>query len=371
MANSDATPSSNFIRQMIAEDLATKRHEGRVQTRFPPEPNGYLHIGHAKSICLNFGIAAENGGQCNLRFDDTNPAKESQEFVDAIKDNISWLGFQWSGDVRYSSSYFEPLYDFAVQLIEKGLAYVCELSADEAREYRGTLTEPGRNSPSRDRSVAENLALFARMRAGEFVDGERSLRAKIDMASPNINMRDPVLYRIRHVHHHQTGDKWCIYPTYDYTHCLSDAIEGITHSLCTLEFEDHRPLYDWILNSLDIDSIKQQSDLANTTANYVLPQQTEFAKLKLNYTVVGKRKLKQMVDEKLVSGWDDPRLPTLAGMRRRGYTPAALRNFCESVGVARSESQVDLAMLEHALREAGARRGASIEVGEESFEFVP
>ncbi len=351
MANSDATPSSNFIRQMIAEDLATKRHEGRVQTRFPPEPNGYLHIGHAKSICLNFGIAAENGGQCNLRFDDTNPAKESQEFVDAIKDNISWLGFQWSGDVRYSSSYFEPLYDFAVQLIEKGLAYVCELSADEAREYRGTLTEPGRNSPSRDRSVAENLALFARMRAGEFVDGERSLRAKIDMASPNINMRDPVLYRIRHVHHHQTGDKWCIYPTYDYTHCLSDAIEGITHSLCTLEFEDHRPLYDWILNSLDIDSIKQQSDLANTTANYVLPQQTEFAKLKLNYTVVGKRKLKQMVDEKLVSGWDDPRLPTLAGMRRRGYTPAALRNFCESVGVARSESQVDLAMLEHALRE--------------------
>ncbi len=351
MAEHVATPSSNFIRQMIAEDLASQKHEGRVQTRFPPEPNGYLHIGHAKSICLNFGIAAENGGQCNLRFDDTNPAKESQEFVDAIKDNISWLGFAWSGEVRYSSSYFEPLYGFAVQLIEKGLAYVCDLSADEAREYRGTLTEPGRNSPFRDRSVEESLDLFARMRAGEFADGERSLRAKIDMASPNINMRDPVLYRIRHVHHHQTGDAWCIYPTYDYTHCISDAIEGITHSLCTLEFEDHRPLYDWILRSLDLDSIKQASDLADSPAPYVLPQQTEFAKLKLNYTVVGKRKLKQLVDEGLVSGWDDPRLPTLAGMRRRGYTAAALRNFCESVGVARSESQVDLAMLEHSLRE--------------------
>ncbi len=351
MSDSHETPSSNFIRQMIAEDLASNRHAGRVQTRFPPEPNGYLHIGHAKSICLNFGIAAENGGQCNLRFDDTNPAKESQEFVDAIKDNIQWLGFNWSGEVRYSSSYFDSLYDFAVQLIGKGLAYVCDLSADEAREYRGTLTDPGRNSPNRDRSIEENLELFSRMRAGDFPDGEKSLRAKIDMASPNINMRDPVLYRIRHIHHHQTGDAWCIYPTYDYTHCISDAIECITHSLCTLEFEDHRPLYDWILNNLDIDSIKRVSDMAETELPYVLPKQTEFAKLKLNYTVVGKRKLKQLVDEGLVSGWDDPRLSTLAGMRRRGYTAAALRNFCESVGVARSESQVDLGMLEHALRE--------------------
>lgn len=351
MTDTKDTPSSNFIRQMIAEDLASNRHSGRVQTRFPPEPNGYLHIGHAKSICLNFGIAAENGGRCNLRFDDTNPAKESQEYVDAIKDNIRWLGFSWSGEVRYSSSYFEALYGFAVQLIEKGLAYVCDLSADEAREFRGTLTEAGRDSPNRERSVAENLDLFARMRAGEFPDGHRSLRAKIDMASPNINLRDPVLYRIRHIHHHQTGDAWCIYPTYDYTHCLSDAIEGITHSLCTLEFEDHRPLYDWILNSLDLDSIRQASDLVDADAPYVLPRQTEFAKLKLNYTVVGKRKLKQLVDEGLVSGWDDPRLSTLAGMRRRGYTAAALRSFCESVGVARSESQVDLGMLEHALRE--------------------
>lgn len=349
--NNSDTPTSNFIRQMIAEDLASQRHAGRVQTRFPPEPNGYLHIGHAKSICLNFGVAAENGGQCNLRFDDTNPAAESLEFVDAIKENIKWLGFEWSGEVRYSSSYFEALYGFGVQLIDKGLAYVCELSADEAREYRGTLTEPGRNSPQRERSVAENRDLFARMRAGEFVDGTCSLRAKIDMSSPNINMRDPVLYRIRHVHHHQTGDAWCIYPTYDYTHCISDAIEGITHSLCTLEFEDHRPLYDWILNSLDIDTIKSVSDLADSATPYVLPQQTEFAKLKINYTVVGKRKLKQLVNEGLVSGWDDPRLSTLAGLRRRGYTATALRNFCESVGVARSESQVDIGMLEHALRE--------------------
>jgi glutaminyl-tRNA synthetase len=329
---SDA-PSSNFIRHIVAEDLANDRHAGRVHTRFPPEPNGYLHIGHAKSICLNFGIAAENNGQCNLRFDDTNPEKESQEFVDAIKDNINWLGFNWSGDVRYSSSYFEQLYQFGVQLIEKGLAYVCDLSADEAREFRGTLTDAGRNSPYRERSIAENLNLFARMREGEFADGACSLRAKIDMASPNINMRDPVLYRIRHIRHHQTGDAWCIYPTYDYTHCISDAIEGITHSLCTLEFEDHRPLYDWILNSLDLNSIKQASDLAESDLPYVLPKQTEFAKLKINYTVVGKRKLKQLVDEGLVQGWDDPRMPTLAGMRRRGYTAASLRNFCESVGV--------------------------------------
>lgn len=347
----DSSPSSNFIRNKIAEDLKANKHGGRVHTRFPPEPNGYLHIGHAKSICLNFTVAAENSGLCNLRFDDTNPEKESQEYVDAIKDNISWLGFQWSGDVRYSSNYFEQLYGFAVQLIDSGKAYVCDLSADQAREYRGTLTEPGRNSPQRDRSIEENRDLFERMRAGEFLDGACSLRAKIDMASPNINMRDPVLYRIRHIEHHQTGATWCIYPTYDYTHCISDAIEGITHSLCTLEFEDHRPLYDWILHNLDIDSLAQASDLADSDVDYVLPEQTEFAKLKLNYTIVGKRKLKAMVDNGLVEGWDDPRMPTLAGMRRRGYTAAAIRSFCESVGVARSDSVVDVAMLEHAIRE--------------------
>lgn len=345
-----ASPS-NFIRNMIARDLAEGKHDGRVHTRFPPEPNGYLHIGHAKSICLNFSLAEEFNGQCNLRFDDTNPAKESQEFVDSIKENISWLGFQWHGKVRYSSGYFDHLYEFAVQLIENGKAYVCSLSPDQAREYRGTLTEPGRNSPDRDRSIKENLALFTRMKAGEFAEGEYSLRAKIDMASPNINMRDPVLYRIRHIHHHQTGDTWCIYPTYDYTHCISDAIEGITHSLCTLEFEDHRPLYDWILHNLDIDSIHAVSDLSDSDCRYVLPEQTEFAKLKLNYTVMGKRNLREMVESGIVAGWDDPRMPTLAGMRRRGFTPASIRNFCESVGVARAESVVDLGMLEHAIRD--------------------
>ena len=347
----DNNTSSNFIRNKIAHDIKENKHGGRVHTRFPPEPNGYLHIGHAKSICLNFGIAAENSGLCNLRFDDTNPEKESQEYVDAIKDNISWLGFQWNGDVRYSSNYFEKLYVFAVQLIESGKAYVCDLSAVEAREYRGSLTEPGRNSPHRARSIEENRDLFERMRAGEFADGACSLRAKIDMAAPNITMRDPVLYRIRHIEHHQTGSKWCIYPTYDYTHCLSDAIEGITHSLCTLEFEDHRPLYDWILHSVDIASIAAASDLAGTESDYVLPEQTEFAKLKLNYTIVGKRQLKEMVETNLVEGWDDPRLPTLAGMRRRGFTANAIRNFCESVGVARSDSVVDLGMLEHAIRD--------------------
>jgi glutaminyl-tRNA synthetase len=347
----DSGTSSNFIRNKIAQDIKENKHGGRVHTRFPPEPNGYLHIGHAKSICLNFTVAAENSGLCNLRFDDTNPEKESQEYVNAIKDNISWLGFQWNGDVRYSSNYFEQLFAFALQLIESGKAYVCDLSADEAREYRGSLTEAGKNSPNRNRSVAENLNLFERMRAGEFADGACSLRAKIDMASPNMNMRDPVLYRIRHIEHHQTGSTWCIYPTYDYTHCISDAIEGITHSLCTLEFEDHRPLYDWILHSLDSDSLRMSSALADSDAAFVLPEQTEFAKLKLNYTIVGKRKLKEMVDSKVVDGWDDPRLPTLAGMRRRGFTAAAIRNFCESVGVARSDSVVDLAMLEHAIRE--------------------
>lgn len=350
-SNAASAAPSNFIRTLIANDLASGKHGGRVHTRFPPEPNGYLHIGHAKSICLNFTVAAENNGYCNLRFDDTNPAKESQEFVDSIKDNIKWLGFSWHGEVRYSSNYFETLYNFAEQLIDSGKAYVCGLSAEEAREYRGTLTEPGRNSPDRDRSVAENRDLLTRMRSGEFPDGAYSLRAKIDMASPNINMRDPVLYRIRHVTHHQTGDNWCIYPTYDYTHCISDAIEGITHSLCTLEFEDHRPLYDWILKSLEIEAIQSVSALANSAEKYVLPEQTEFAKLKLNYTMMGKRNLKTMVEEGVVSGWDDPRMPTIAGMRRRGFTPAAIRNFCESVGVSRSEGVVDLGMLEHAIRD--------------------
>lgn len=348
---SGSATTSNFIRHMIAQDLADNKHGGRVHTRFPPEPNGYLHIGHAKSICLNFTVAAENGGLCNLRFDDTNPAKESQEYVDAIKNNIQWLGFSWNGEVRYSSSYFDALYDFALQLIKSGKAYVCDLSPEQAREYRGTLTEPGKNSPDRERDVEQNLDLFERMRAGEFEDGACSLRARIDMALPNITMRDPVLYRIRHIEHHQTGDKWCIYPTYDYTHCISDAIEGITHSLCTLEFEDHRPLYDWILHGLDLGSLRAASDLADSDAVYVLPEQTEFAKLKLNYTMMGKRKLLEMVETNVVDGWDDPRMPTLAGMRRRGFTPASIRNFCESVGVARSDSVVDMGMLEHAIRD--------------------
>lgn len=346
-----AAPHSNFIRNLVAQDLADNKHQGRVQTRFPPEPNGYLHIGHAKSICLNFSIAAENNGHCNLRFDDTNPAKESVEFVESIKKDIQWLGFDWNGQVRFSSLYFDHLYAFAVELIEKDKAFVCSLNAEQMRDYRGSLTEPGRVSPDRDRPVKESLDLFARMRAGEFGDGELSLRAKIDMASPNINLRDPVLYRIRHVHHHQTGDKWKIYPTYDYTHCICDAIENITHSLCTLEFEDHRPLYDWTLNSLDSDGLKRVSDLSDSTDPYVLPQQTEFAKLKLNYTMMGKRNLKEMVETGVVNGWDDPRMPTLAGMRRRGFTSASIRNFCESVGIARSDSVVDMGMLEHAIRE--------------------
>jgi glutaminyl-tRNA synthetase len=345
------TPHANFIRHLIAQDLASNKHGGRVHTRFPPEPNGYLHIGHAKSICLNFTLAAENNGSCNLRFDDTNPAKESQEYVDSIKDNISWLGFAWNGEVRYSSSYFGRLYNFALQLIEKRQAYVCSLSPEQAREFRGTLTDPGRNSPDRGRSVEDNLLLIARMKAGEFDDGEYSLRAKIDMASPNINMRDPVLYRIRHLEHHQTGNEWCIYPTYDYTHCISDAIENITHSLCTLEFEDHRPLYDWILNNLELDKLRQASDLSESENAYVLPRQTEFAKLKINYTMMGKRNLREMVEKGTVTAWDDPRMPTLAGMRRRGFTPASIRSFCESVGVSRSDSVVDMSMLEFAIRD--------------------
>jgi len=329
------TPS-NFIHQIISEDQKNNKHGGKVHTRFPPEPNGYLHIGHAKSIYLNFTTAQAFDGLCNLRFDDTNPAKENLEFIDSIKSSIHWLGFDWQDREFYASSYFDRLYELAVKLIEEGKAYVCSLNPEQAREYRGTLTEPGKNSPDRDRSVADNMDLFARMKAGEFADGEYSLRAKIDMASPNINMRDPVLYRIRHQHHHQTGDKWCIYPMYDYTHCISDALEGITHSLCTLEFEDHRPLYDWVLDQLDLPAH---------------PQQIEFARLNINYTVLSKRKLKQLVDENLVSGWNDPRMPTLEGMRRRGYSPASIRNFCESIGVTRTNSMVDVAMLEHALRE--------------------
>jgi glutaminyl-tRNA synthetase len=330
----EAAPS-HFIRNIIAEDLKRNKNNGRVHTRFPPEPNGYLHIGHAKSICLNFGLAAEFGGLCNLRFDDTNPTREDIEYVESIKSDIHWLGFDWGDREYYASDYFEQLYLYAVQLIKAGKAYVCDLSAEEIREYRGTLTEPGRNSPYRTRSVEENLDLFERMRTGEFPDGSRTVRAKIDMASPNLNMRDPVMYRILHATHHRTGDKWCIYPTYDFAHGQSDSIEGITHSICTLEFEDHRPLYDWFLDQLDIHH----------------PQQIEFARLNLTYTVMSKRKLRELVQQGYVTGWDDPRMPTLAGLRRRGYTPESIRNFCERIGVAKRNSMVDIAMLEHCLRE--------------------
>ena len=325
---------SHFIRNIVSEDLKQGKNQGRVHTRFPPEPNGYLHIGHAKSICLNFGLAAEFGGKCNLRFDDTNPSKEDVEYVDSIKEDVHWLGFAWDGEF-YASDYFEQLYLFAVQLIKTGKAFVCDLSADQMREYRGTLTEPGENSPYRDRTVDENLDLFQRMRAGEFADGSRTLRAKIDMASPNINLRDPVMYRVLRSTHHRTGDQWCIYPTYDFAHGQSDSIEGITHSICTLEFEDHRPLYDWYLDHLGVHH----------------PQQIEFARLNLTSTVLSKRKLLQLVQHKHVSGWDDPRMPTLAGIRRRGYTPEAMRTFCERIGVAKGNSTVDIAMLEHCLRE--------------------
>jgi glutaminyl-tRNA synthetase len=333
-ANADTAPS-NFIRNIIAEDLKQGKNQGRVHTRFPPEPNGYLHIGHAKSICLNFGLAAEFGGLCNLRFDDTNPSKEDLEYVESIKEDVRWLGFVWGSREFYASDYFEQLYQFAIQLIKAGKAFVCDLSADQMREFRGTLTEPGKNSPYRDRSIEENLDRFQRMRAGEFADGSRTLRAKISMASPNINMRDPVMYRVLRATHHRTGDTWCIYPTYDFAHGQSDSIEGITHSICTLEFEDHRPLYDWFLDQLDIHH----------------PRQIEFARLNLTHTALSKRKLLQLVQHKVVSGWDDPRMPTLAGMRRRGYTPEAIRNFCERIGVAKRNSMVDIAMLEHSLRE--------------------
>ena len=337
---------SNFIRDIILDDLKTNKYAGRVQTRFPPEPNGYLHIGHAKAICLDFGLAAEFGGHTNLRFDDTNPEKEDVEYVDSIMEDVKWLGFQWDG-LFYASDYFDQLYEWAVQLIKAGKAYVDDLSADEIRQYRGTLTEPGKDSPFRNRSVEENLALFERMRAGEFPDGSRTLRAKIDMASPNFNLRDPVMYRILHADHHRTGNKWCIYPMYDYAHGQSDSLERVTHSMCTLEFEDHRPLYSWFIRELGI----------------FPSQQIEFDRLNLTYTILSKRKLLQLVREGRVSGWDDPRMPTLSGIRRRGYTPEAIRNFCNAIGVSKTTGSIELAMLEHFVREdlnKGAPRAMAV-----------
>jgi glutaminyl-tRNA synthetase len=335
MTNNEPTPASDFIRDIIDKDNETGKYDRRVATRFPPEPNGYLHIGHTKSICLNYGIACQYKGTFNLRFDDTNPSKEEQEYVDSIIADIRWLGADWEDRLFFASDYFEQLYEYAVQLVKKGKAYVDDLSPDEIRQYRGTLTEPGRESPYRNRSVEENLDLFERMHQGEFPDGSRVLRAKIDMAAGNLNMRDPTIYRIKHAEHHRTGDKWCIYPMYDFTHCLSDSIERITHSICTLEFEDHRPLYDWFLDELGV----------------YHPQQIEFARLNLTYTVMSKRKLLQLVQEGHVGGWDDPRMPTVAGLRRRGYTPEAIRNFAGRVGVAKRDSTVDIALLEHCLRE--------------------
>ena len=332
---SEQTTPSDFIRDIIDKDIKIDKYGGRVHTRFPPEPNGYLHIGHAKSICLNFGIAAQYKGLCNLRFDDTNPTKEEQEYVDSILDSVRWLGFDWGDRLYYASDYFDQMHDYAVQLIKAGAAYVDDLSADEIREHRGTLTQPGKESPYRSRSIEENLDLFARMRAGEFEDGARVLRAKIDMASPNLNMRDPVMYRILHADHHRTGGKWCIYPMYDWAHGIEDSIERITHSICTLEFEDHRPLYDWFLTQLGV----------------YHPQQIEFARLNLTYTVMSKRKLLQLVEKGHVSGWDDPRMPTIAGLRRRGYTPDSIRDFCDRIGVAKTDSTIDVALLEHCIRE--------------------
>jgi glutaminyl-tRNA synthetase len=341
----DATAPLDFIRVIVADEQKAGKNSGRVATRFPPEPNGYLHIGHAKSICLNFGVAQEFGGTCNLRFDDTNPTKEDVEYVESIKEDVRWLGFTWHDRPYFASDYFERLYGYAVHLIREGLAYVDSLTAEEIRSYRGTLKEPGKESPYRNRSVDENLDLFKRMRAGEFADGELVLRAKIDMASPNINMRDPVLYRIRRAHHHRTGDAWCIYPMYDFAHPPSDAIEHITHSLCTLEFEDHRPLYDWLIDNLPVPS---------------QPRQIEFARLNLTYTIMSKRKLLELVEEGHVSGWDDPRMPTLVAMRRRGYTPEAIRAFCDRIGVAKRENMVDVALLEHAVREDLNRRAPRV-----------
>ncbi|EGR0494031.1 glutamine--tRNA ligase [Vibrio cholerae] len=334
MSEAEARPS-NFIRQIIDKDLADGKHT-TVHTRFPPEPNGYLHIGHAKSICLNFGIAQDYQGQCNLRFDDTNPEKENLEYVESIKKDVTWLGFDWSGEVCYSSDYFDKLYEYAIELIQKGLAYVDELTPEQIREYRGTLTEPGKHSPYRDRSVEENLVLFEKMRAGEFAEGQACLRAKIDMASSFIVMRDPVLYRVRFAEHHQTGDKWCIYPMYDFTHCISDALEGITHSICTLEFQDNRRLYDWVLDNITIPCH---------------PRQYEFSRLNLEYTVMSKRKLNQLVTEKLVTGWDDPRMPTISGLRRRGFTPSAIREFCKRIGVTKQENMIEYSALESCIRD--------------------
>ncbi|MBI5214755.1 MAG: glutamine--tRNA ligase/YqeY domain fusion protein [Ignavibacteriae bacterium] len=334
--------SKNFIQEIIEEDLKNGKNDGRVHTRFPPEPNGYLHIGHAKSICLNFGLAQQYGGKTNLRFDDTNPTKEEQEYVDSIKQDVRWLGFDWEEREFFASDYFDQLYEWAIQLIKKGKAFVCDLNADEVRKHRGTLTEPGKESPFRNRSLEENLDLFERMRKGEFPDGTRTLRAKIDMSHPNLNMRDPVLYRILHAEHHRTGNKWCIYPMYDYAHGQSDSIEGITHSICTLEFEDHRPLYDWFIEQLGIHH----------------PQQIEFARLNLSFTVMSKRKLLQLAEEKIVNGWDDPRMPTISGLRRRGYTPESIRYFADKVGVAKRENMIDVGLLEHSLREDLNKRAA-------------
>jgi len=336
MDSRDSKVTVNFIQAIIDQDKKTNKYGGRVHLRFPPEPNGYLHIGHAKSICLNFGIAAHNGGLCNLRFDDTNPSKEDVEYIDSIIKDVRWLGFDWEDRLFYASDYFEEMYDYAVRLIRAGKAYVCDLSPEEIREYRGAFKEPGRESPYRHRSVEENLDLFKRMRAGEFADGFRVLRAKIDMSSPNLNMRDPVLYRILRATHHRTGDQWCIYPLYDYAHPLEDYYEGITHSICTLEFEDHRPLYDWVLNALDLPHP---------------PRQIEFARLNLTNTVMSKRKLRQLVEEGYVAGWDDPRMPTISGLRRRGYTPESIRNFCDRIGISKTNSVVDIRFLEHCIRE--------------------
>ncbi len=331
---------NNFVQEIINEDVKEGKNSGKVHTRFPPEPNGYLHIGHAKSICLNFGLALQNKGLCNLRFDDTNPTKEETEYVDSIMEDVAWLGFQWSGGLYYASDYFTQLYQAAEELIEKGLAFVCELSAEAMREYRGTLSEPGKNSPWRERPIEESLRLFREMRLGNFPDGAKTLRAKIDMASPNLNMRDPVIYRILRADHHRTGEAWCIYPMYDFAHPLSDALEGITHSVCTLEFADHRPLYDWCLANVSIDKWSP-----------VVPQQIEFARLNLTHTVMSKRKLRRLVEEDYVMGWDDPRMPTISGLRRRGYTPLAIRDFCERIGVAKRDSMVDIQLLEHCIRE--------------------
>ncbi|MHC5076541.1 MAG: glutamine--tRNA ligase/YqeY domain fusion protein [Planctomycetota bacterium] len=335
MSQKNPETKLDFIRQIVADDLKTGKWDGRVATRFPPEPNGFLHIGHAKSICLNFGIASEFGGTCNLRFDDTNPVKEEQQYIDSIIEDVRWLGFEWQDRLYYASDYFEQMYEYAIQLMKKGKAYVCDLNAEEIRKYRGTLTEPGKNPPHRDRSIEENIDLFERMRNGEFPDGTRTLRAKIDMAHPNLNMRDPVMYRILHVAHPRSGDKWCVYPTYDWAHGLEDSIEKITHSICTLEFENHRPLYDWFLDHLDV----------------FHSQQIEFARLNLTYTIMSKRKLLQLVEQGLVNGWDDPRMPTLSGLRRRGYSSSAIQSFCKVIGVNKFNSTIDIALLEHCLRQ--------------------